>query len=244
MEKIKIRIVTLGHAPKDLNLNLIADWESRIFSISPEIESYELRNKADIIKGWAFSDLNITECLPSKGTEDILIAIANVPLEDNWYSRRIGTNTIVITLHEIRDFLRDCNIPLHNVIMRLVYAYSLFYIARCKSIPSCSEEHITSHDETRCCIYDFNGIKSEVIYSCDKPIICSECKEKLKRKAVSNDVIDYAESEIKAIQKPLYFRGLDYIKVHPVKAFVISSLYALLLGTLSSIMASMFYTPN
>src|SRR5208283_5115351 len=50
--------------------------------------------------------------------------IVNVPIQDNWYSRRLGNNQVVFTFHQINEFLEHFNIPIENVIYRLLYAYT------------------------------------------------------------------------------------------------------------------------
>ena len=169
------------------------------------------------------------------------MAIVNVPIEDNWYSRRLGDNKIVFTFSQIRDFLVLENIPLENAILRVLYAYTLLYRRAGNKIPCFGTAPGFTHDETRGCLFDMNGIKSDLIESCNEPIVCGECEERLKNERVSTETIKAVQKEIRKIRKPLYFRALDFVKSHPLAALAISSLFAILIGVAGSLIASFVY---
>ncbi len=42
MSKIKIRIISVGHLPADLNLERIKNWKSKVFEVVDGIENYGL----------------------------------------------------------------------------------------------------------------------------------------------------------------------------------------------------------
>lgn len=169
------------------------------------------------------------------------MAIVNVPIEENWYSRRLGNNQIVFTFHQIKEFLSEENIPLENVILRVLYAYTLLYRRAGNKIPGFGEAPSFTHDDTRGCLFDMNGIKSDLVESCDTPIICDECQERLRKERVSRETINAAKNEIKGIKKYLYFRAADFVKRHPVAALLMSSAFAVLLGIAGSLVASFIY---
>lgn len=233
MNKIKIRIISVGHLPADVDINSINSWKSDIFELQSDVEHFELRANSDI-EGWAYSDDNIAEAIPEKGKEDILVALVAVPLEDNYYTRRINNNTIISSFHETSDYLRTNNIPLENIILRLLYAYTLVYLKYSCEIPTNDNFSDFTHDETRGCIYDMNGLKEDITVSCEKPIICPECVEKLTNHRVSQTIISTAKKELKKIKKQLFYRIFDLVKSHPIITIFISSLWAIILGIVGS----------
>lgn len=89
MDKTKITVATIGHMPAELNKKKITDWKSSIFAISGDIESYTLTKDSDG-PDWEFTDASLEEVLPDTYHGDYLIAIVNVPLELNWYTRRLS----------------------------------------------------------------------------------------------------------------------------------------------------------
>ncbi len=211
-----------------------------MFELTGNIDRFALRCDSDI-GDWAFSDAQLKTQLPVHTGADFLIAIVNVPIEDNWYSRRLGDNQIVFTFSQIKEYLECEAIPLENAILRLLYAYTLLYRRSGNRIPDFGEAPSFTHDETRGCLFDMNGIKSDLVESCDKPVVCAGCEERLRSERVSIQTINSVQSEIRKIRKRLYYRSLDFIKAKPLFALAISSAFAILLGVTGSLIASYIY---
>ena len=95
---IRIKVITLGHMPAELDLKKITNKKSSIFSVVSPIENYTINKNSDG-DNWEFSDSNLTSQLPQTFDGDFLIAVVNVPLEMNWYSRRLDSNRVVFTFH-------------------------------------------------------------------------------------------------------------------------------------------------
>jgi len=237
MSKVRIKLATIGHMPLIFTTSKVKKWKSSIFEVVDEIDSYTLNCDSDGFN-WEFSDQLVKNQLPQQFNADFMIAIVNVPIEDNWYSRRLGNNQIVFTFHEIKEILEYSNIPLENVIYRLLYAYTLLYRRANNRIPDFGEVASYTHDETRGCLFDMNGIKTDLVASCHKPIICDECQVKLSNERVSKSDIESSKKEINKIKKDLYFRVLAGVKKHPLWALTLSSFFAVFLGVISSLITS------
>lgn len=240
MELTKITVATIGHMPADFDKRKITNWKSSIFSITGEIESYSLTKDSDGLN-WEFTDSSLEEVLPENFSGDYLIAIVNVPIELNWYTRRLSKNRVVFTFHEIKEILSHLNIPLENIIYRILYAYTLLYKRSGNKIPMTSEHTNFAHDETRGCLFDMNGIKTDIIHSCHNPIICSNCVENLKQEKVSNEVISKVQKEITKIKKPLFYQITEFVKKHPIWSLIIPAVTAILLGAIGSYIATVIY---
>ncbi len=240
MELTKITVATIGHMPADFDKRKITNWKSSVFSITGEIESYSLTEDSDGLN-WEFTDSSLEEVLPENFSGDYLIAIVNVPIELDWYTRRLSKNRVVFTFHEIKEILCHFNIPLVNIIYRILYAYTLLYKRSGNKIPMTSEHTNFAHDETRGCLFDMNGIKTDIIHSCHNPIICSNCVESLKQERVSNEVISKAQKEITKIKKPLFYQITELVKKHPIWSLIISAVIAILLGAIGSYIATVIY---
>jgi len=240
MSKIKINLVTVGHLPADFDKSKIQSWKSDVFSIEGDIEDYSLVNDSDG-EGWSYTDANLTNQLPCKVAGDFLIALVNVPLELNWYSRRLNDNKVIFTFHEMREILKFSNIPLENIVLRLLYAYSLQFKRSNGKLPTSNEYTNFTHDETRGCLFDMNGIKTDVVYSCHQPDICPDCVGRLRNETVSDNLISKVQLEIKKVQKTLFYRVLDFVKVYPVCSLTISAVSAIVLGTVGSYLATIIY---
>lgn len=240
MDKVKIKLVTIGHLPLHLDLKQVSVWKSDVFELIDDIENFALRCDSDR-PGWEFSDDLLREQLPAHTGADFILAIVNVPIQDNWYSRRLGNNQIVFTFSQIREFLTGENIPLENAILRVLYAYTLLYRRSGNKIPDFGEAPSFTHDDTRGCLFDMNGIKSDLVDSCNKPVVCGECEERLRNERVSTQTIKTVQKEIRKIRKHLYYRAFDFVKAKPVVALAISSAFAIFLGVTGSLIASCIY---
>jgi len=241
MSKVKIKIVTLGNIPARFNKNKIAEYKSSLFEINNVIDDYPLTCDSDIPDDWAFSDNLISKQLPNCNDANILIAITSVPLEYDWYSRRLNDNKVVFTFHMVKDYLKDENIPLENVIYRILYAYSLAYKSSGDQLPSYDDTPGFTHDETKGCLFDMNGLKTDLIESCDKPIICKDCEHKLSTRKVPTNLIETVKKELRRVRKSRYYRWMDFIKAHPIISLITSLISVVLFGTLSSVLASILY---
>lgn len=237
MSKTRITVVTVGHVPADFSRLKIKNWESSVFEIVNGIESYSLTCDSDGY-GWEFTDKALEKALPDKFNGDFLIAIVSVPIELNWYSRRLSANRVVFSFHEIKEILRFSNVPLENVIYRLLYVYTLLYKRSGNRIPEAAEYTNFTHDETRGCLFDMNGIKTDVVYSSHNPIICTDCVERLRREKVSDETIACCQNEIRRIRKTLFYRITDFIKKHPLWSLAISGSTAIVLGAAGSVLGS------
>ena len=240
MDKTTISVATIGHMPSEFDKTKIKSWKSDIFSIVGDVENYSLTNDSDGYS-WEFTDTNLEQLLPEKFSGDFLIAIVNVPLELNWYSRRLSENRVVFTYHEIKEILNHFNIPLENVLFRLFYAYTFLYKRSGERIPLNEEATNFTHDETRGCIFDMNGIKTDIVYSLHEPIICSDCIERLRNEKISNETIEKAKKEILGIKKPLFYRIISFVKKHPIWSMFISAITAIILGAIGSYIATVIY---
>lgn len=240
MIKVRVKLAILGHLPHSLETEKVVKWKSQLFEIVPPIDSYTITADSDG-DNWQFTDENILKQLPETFDGDILIAVTNVPIELNYFARRFSKNRICMTYFEMSEILNQNNIPLENLIYRVLYSASFVYKRYGNRIPLMSEDTNFAHDETKGCIFDMNGIKTDIYYSTNKPNLCEPCVQALTTARVEKNLIDAVQKELKRIKKRLYFRMLAFVKVHPVWAIIISSLTAITLGTIGSLIASLIW---
>lgn len=240
MVKTKISVVTIGHMPSEFDKRKIKSWKSALFTVVGDIENYSLTEDSDGY-GWEFTDENLEKILPDQFQGNFLIAIVNVPIELNWYSRRLSNNRVVFTFHEIKDILEHFNLPLENVVFRLLYAYTFLFKRSGERIPPNEAPTNFTHDETRGCLFDMNGIKTDIVYSLHEPIICPDCVGRLRKEKVSNETISKAQKEIVKIKKPLFYRIITFVKKHPIWSMLISAITAIVLGAIGSYIATVIY---
>ena len=233
---VKVRLVAMGNIVDELNSFQITHWKSRLFSIEKEIKRGILPQKADAIP-WAYSD-GILEKSFSKinhpSNVDITFYILDAPIENNYLSRVLSQNRIVLTFYQAKQILEKENIPLENYVMSHIYAYVLLYLAKANKKLEPTDEIYISHDYKEGCLFDMCGVKSDVIYKCVQPIICEQCKAYLISHGVLRDDIKIAEKEQKKLKRTLYNSFVMKLKSYPVLAFVLSLFFAFLMSILAN----------
>ena len=165
------------------------------------------------------------------------IGITYVPIEDNYYARRLEKNRIVLSFYEMYQILTEAHVPLENLIFRVLYAYSLVYLRQNNSIPPQKEFLGFTHDDTRKCLFDMNGNKTDVLFSLDRPIICDDCTNRLRQEKVADNKISKIKSEIKRIKKNRFYKISGFVKEKPLLSIGIS----LIVGILVSLTANIIY---
>jgi len=240
MNKVKIKLIILGQLPVDLDKARLAEWKSDVFEISGLIDCCAVANSfyGDDHK---FTDKNIEACLPAVFEGDFLVAMTNAPLEDDIYSRILANNRVCMTFYQMAEILRQHNIPLENLVLRLLYTYTLTYRRNGDNILTKDKLSTSVHEETRGCLFDMDVIKTDIVYSLNNPVVCNDCVERLIDEKVSVVVIDKVRKEIKRIRKGVYYRIADWVKRYPIWMLLISTVTALLIGVIGSLIASLIW---
>ncbi|MBL6448285.1 hypothetical protein JMN32_18365 [Fulvivirga sp. 29W222] len=233
MTKLKIKVISWGQLPFKFDRSKIENWKSDIFEIVGAIETHQI-NKGSDGEFHEYYDQTVLDDMPDPDC-DFMVAMTNVPLENNWYSRRLADKIVCFSFFELADILRPNNIPLENLVFRLLYAYSLIYKRFRNRLPSSTEPTNFTHADTRQCLFDFNGIKSEIIFSTVKPTLCDECYFKLQQEKVSKETLETIRKELKKVDRPFYYRLTDFFKEKPFIAFGLSALLAIFLGIVGSV---------
>jgi len=241
MTKIRIKLAVLGQLPVNFDRSILLQWKSDVFEVSHDIETFQLDEDAQG-DDWEYTDNQLGKYLDNPITEDFIIILVTVKLEDNWYVRRLNDNKIVFSFYELREILQYQNIPVVNIILRLLYGASLVYRRYGDRIPPADEPTNYAHDELRGCLFDMNPNKWDVVESCHRPILCEPCVAQLKSAQVSNELIKTIQEEIRRIKKPLFSRLVDFVKSHPIWALVLSILTGLFVGVVSSVLGAHIFS--
>ena len=238
--KLKICVRLLGNSAPDLDISRILAWDSSLWEVHDgRIDSLSLNGHSDL-PSWGYSDVALAVKAPVVSGADVTLYVLNVPLEDNYYFRRLSRNVACLSFFEIADVLRSQNIPLDNAVLRAMYGLAVIY-ARKGQVPPNSELFSLAHHETKGCIFDMAGIKTDIIFSSNRPILCEACRVAAGEDQVTKEFLTTVGVELERIGKHLYFQIADLVKRHPLIALAVSSLYAILLGVIGSIVAAYAY---
>jgi hypothetical protein len=240
LKKITIKLATLGQMPYDFDPASVAKWKSSVFQVNPVVESYQLNEDAEG-EDWQYTDQQLEKYLNGDMDEDYFVILVSVPLELDWYVRRLKNDRLIFTFHEMADILRHQQLPLENIVLRVLYASCLIYRRYGNRIPLGSENTDYAHDETRGCLFDMNASKFDVVHSCHEPCVCQACLSALAANQVSDQFIASVQRDIKKIKKPLFSRVVDFVRLHPIWSTFLSLITAFVVGISSSVMGSYLF---
>jgi len=228
MNKLRIEIVQLGKSKFNNEWKFLSKLrdknDSKIFEIV-DIKSISLPNTDNF---WGYSDSVLSDLVKRSNSIDLTICFIDYPLEGNYFLRRLRDNVAVATFYETSEIFANANVSLNNYILLFIYISCTLYLLDIDDI-ECS-----FHDETRGCLFDTCGIKEDIIVSATNPQLCYECEAYLRKSPLPIDYIEQLKKEIKHIKKLLYFRMLDWIKLHPILSIVITTTFTILIGLLTS----------
>ena len=243
-EKVNVRIVAMGSIIEELDVQRIKGWKSSLFHVEESIGRHYLPQKSDLEYDdlWAYSDDLLSQTLPKTEWHDgldLTLYILDAPLEDNYFTRIINGNRILITYYEIKDYLLKENIPLENYLISNIYTYALLLLANYRSenrhTLSAEDEDAIVHDYHDECIYDMCGNKEDVVYSCVTPQVCSKCKEFLSKRGIKDEEIVNTNQELKRLNRSSYYQIVHKFKSYPIITFFSSCALAVLLNIIASV---------
>lgn len=232
--KYKITLIKLGYAECLVDLQKVKKWTSKIFKIT-EIQCLDHLPESDIEDGYLdtkYTKEKLQSLISCPKDSDLAVAIMPYKFLDNFYMHRIGADCVVISLYGIPEILGCKNISVENFIIKQLYEICAI---KCliKDISS-DDVYNFVHRDTRGCIFDMNGERTDILYNTETPIICDSCKDAFKRKQINTHTISTFEKELKQIKKPMILRIERSIKKYPLASVVISGLIAICLNLLAS----------
>jgi hypothetical protein len=231
MEKVKVRLVQLGSPLVDLEE--VSKWSSEFFEIVgvdhvPELPDSDLDDPP-----WGYSDNLLKKLVEDGAKADIKMGVIHVPLEHDFFMRRLSDHACVLTLQDMAGYMTAANIPLEIFVVRNLYEMVLLYLEFNGTVHSDAHRH--PHEDTRGCLYDFAAYKFNAVWSTKSVRLCTSCKSRLTKKQLPIGFVGRFERELKRIKKPAVFAAIDFIKSHPVWSVFISAGLGLALNILAGI---------
>jgi hypothetical protein len=234
MNKVSIKIIDLGNTKEKIDKNKLGRYKSEFFKID-SFEKIEVLpspqrdgNTLDIV----YSKQQITEVLKEREFSGLIVGVMNYRFIDNFYMHRINQNTMVISLFGIKEILAPADIDLENFIIRCIYEAICFYKAWGNLVSD--EVYKFVHPDTRGCLFDLNGDRADIIYNTEKPIICDECKGKLKQRPLPEGFLEKFGNELRRIDKPGSMKIELFIRKYPLLSFICAIWGSVILNIISS----------
>lgn len=231
MRPFKISLVLLGNLKYPLNIAQLEGWKSNVLRIQhraavghlPDADGYD----------WEYTDQQLLGVLGAEQDSDFTLGLISLPLENNYYLRRISERVAVMSLHQMADIVGHFGFSIEQYVLRNAYELAVLFAGNGKLIPTDYESW--AHDEIRGCLFDMNSNKSDIIFSLDRPTLCAACRTRLSAKQMPADLLSTLEKELPRIRKALYLRITDWIKKHPIYALAITATTAVALNLIASV---------
>ena len=231
MRPIKISLVSLGNLKYPVSISHLEIWPSKVLTIQHGASVGHLPNSDG--GSWVYTDEHLLEVLKADEDSDFTVGLINVPLEGNYYMRRLTDKVAVLSLYEMADIVLYSEFTLEQFILRNIYELTVLFAANGKLIPT---DYTTwAHDEVRGCIFDMNSSKSDIVFSLHRPILCPSCKTRVSSKQLPAEFVPTLERELLQIKKSLFVRMTEWVKVHPIFALLITATFGVVLNLIASV---------
>jgi hypothetical protein len=232
--KNNITLIRVGFIEHLVDFKKLRTWKSALFKIT-EVHCIEHLPDSDIDDSYLdqkYTKKKLKSMLSCPSNSDFAVAIMPYPFQDHFYMHRISDNCVVISLYGISEILEKDHISIENFIIKQIY--EICAIKYLVSDISSDDVYALVHRDTRGCIFDMNGERTDILYNTEKPIICDSCKDMFKKRQINAKIISTLERELRKIKKPLILRIEREIKRYPLLSIVISGLIAITLNILAS----------
>jgi len=231
LEPFIVNLVSLGNLGYPVDFRFLQNWDSEIFTIRLGPSIAHLPN-AEGKEDWSYPDNQLrTIVLPSRDA-DFTIALINQPLENNYYLRRVDDKVGVLSLFQMAEIIHGANFSLEAFILRNIYEAVVLYKCNDGLLPSSG--YSWAHDDIRTCLFDNNSSKPNIVFSMNPPSLCKACEARVLSHALEPEFLSALKKDLLQLRKPLYFRLSDWIKAHPLYAFILGAILAVVLNVVAS----------
>ena len=237
MKKYKMRICLLGYQRHMHEIKKLEKYSSELFTIEDWLMIASLPSDNTGL-AWGYSDRVISSILKESRIDnsnyDLCMCFIDAPIEGNFFSREIkdyDDKTVVCSFFGVEEILKSENVDFFNYIHGSII-YRIVLIAAFQSI----DEHGHTHYDTRNCLFDMCGRKSDLTLKCSAPQLCPECISKIGSQAVDADFFPCLKKEFASFKKPLFHRILNFVKRRPIVSLLITIGSSVIFNLLSSLL--------
>ena len=212
-----------------LNYNIIKKFKSSAFEITEVEEGVMLENMSNGYDYSTYED-NYWENKIKDNDNILTFVITNVQLDENHYARHLSHKRVIFSFRQILPYLTEKHIKLENVILKALYEYSLVFPELRKGY----ENADMWHNETRGCLYDIDGVLSDIVMTCKKPRICVSCENQLLHKGLSAKDIETIKQELKKIKRSRFLDMYEWVQKHIMLSMFLGIAFPFILGLFTS----------
>ena len=244
---VRVKLIFIGDILYyELDRRKITGWKSSLFEINPRIDLHPLTANADT-PDWGYSDKTLQKTLSAlqrgeaPADVDITIFILDVRIEDNYISRILPQNSILLTYHQMKEILRKECVPLENLLLSHIYYYSLLFRIKQGEYLMPSDEFTMAHVATRGCLFDFCGEKEDCVRSCVSPILCPSCIAHLQEHGLPVNEVEQVQRELKRIRRTFYDSARMFLNNHPYLSMLLTLAGTFIISIISNVIYCLIF---
>lgn len=232
---VNIKLIIIGHSDKVVNFDAIKRHKSSFFEFSDidRINNLPDPQKNDGYLDIVYSEQEIESIMDGIEFDGLCFAIMNYRFDDNFYLHRVGSNKACISIYGLESILRAKEISVENFIIKNIYEVFIFYNIL-KNITENERIFEVIHNDTRGCLFDMNGDKSDIVYNTEKPIICDECKGKISHYPISKYFLKDIQKELSKIDKPFVKKVENFIAEYPLVSLLSTFIFSIVINLFSN----------
>lgn len=214
---------------------------SRLLSLGRHWFSFEVATSLNLgdpdIQGYGYSDAAFARILkPHLTNYDLVVVLTSVPIEENFFTRDIHRRVVLCTTYQAEQFI--------EITGRTTEEY--FALSVCPELISTEFQEHTGrpwsdlfHQDLRGCLFDFQGIKSQISAYLTKVSMCDQCRALLSKANVDRRVISFAETLLAKIRRPTIRKALRFSVMSPFIGFFYGGV---IIGFLVNVLSSLAFT--
>ena len=241
---VRVKLISVGNIIYELDKRKILGWKSRLFEVMPTVDVHPLTADSDTPE-WGYSDTNLLNNLPALNpgipSPDITIYLLDVRIEDNYISRVLPQNRILLTFYQVKEILRRERIPLENLLLTHIYYYVLLYRIKQGVCLSPSDELQMSHDAARGCLFDFCGDKEDCVRSCVSPVLCPSCIVYLQEHGLPVNEMEQVQHELRRIRRTFYDTACLFLNKHPYLSMLLTLAGTFIISIISNVIYCLIF---
>lgn len=232
---VNIKLVIIGHSDKIVKFDAIKQHKSNFFRYSDIVRINNLPDpqKDDGYLDVVYSEQELALIMDDIEFDGLCFAIMNYSYDDGFYLHRVGHNKACLSIYGLEGILSSKKISIENFIIKNIYEVFIFYNIF-KNITEDEKIYKVIHNDTRGCLFDMNGDKSNIIYNTEKPIICDECKGKISRYPISKNFLKEIEKELSKIDKPYVKKVENFIAEYPLVSLLSTFIFSTVINLFSN----------
>ena len=232
MRTLNVALVSLGQQKQPIDIAFLCQWRSRVVRINHAAAIAYTPNAKG--KSWEYPDNQLRELVKPVDGADLTVAIVSAPIERNFYSRRLGNNVVVFSIHEMAHILHAANFQIEHFILRNIYQIAIYFHVLNGAVPE-SNSVSWSHHDIRGCLFDMNSQKSDILYSMHQPKLCDACRTRIGQNQVDPNLLSALDAELPRLRRKLFFQIVDWVKMHPIYSLLLTAAFGIALNIIASI---------